>query len=234
MERFLAALVLLLALPAPAFASDRIFSYINEDGIRVYTNAPSRVREAPDPVTTIPEGSRNSAPADRSAARGADLFRPLIEDSAARHNVDPSLVEAIMAVESDFDPFAVSSKDCKGLMQLHPDTAKRFGVDDVFDPAQNIEGGVKYLRYLLDFFDGDLEKVAAAYNSGENAVKRYGGTPPYAETRNYLKKISLRYDLTPDTSQTETAEDRSQQVHRITLPDGSVLYTNTPQRTISR
>ena len=234
MERFSAGLLLLFALSAPALAGDRIFSYINENGIRVYTNAPSRGEEASDPVVAVLGVKRNDTPTDRSAARGADLFRPLIEDSATRHNVDPSLVEAIMAVESGFDPFAVSVKDCKGLMQLHPDTATRFGVDDVFDPSQNIEGGVKFLRYLLDLFDGDLEKVAAAYNSGENAVQRYGGTPPYAETREYLKKVSRRYDLTPDTSQSDTAEDRSQQVHRITLPDGSVLYTNTPQRSISR
>ncbi len=234
MERFTASFLLLMALSAPALAKDRIFSYINENGIRVYTNAPSRGEDTSGPVAAIPEIIRADRRPDRSTARGAALFRPLIEDSATRHDVDPLLVEAIMAVESGFDPFAVSEKNCKGLMQLHPDTAKRFGVDDVFDPAQNIEGGVQYLRYLLDFFDGDLENVAAAYNAGENAVRRFGGTPPYAETRNYLKKVSVRYDLTQNVLQSEAEEDRFQRVHRITLPDGRVLYTNTPQRTISQ
>ena len=91
-------------------------------------------------------------------------------------------------VESDYDPFAVSPKGCKGLMQLHPDTAHRFGVDDIFHPEDNLNGGIKYLLSLIGRFNGDLPLILAAYNAGENAVIRHQGIPPYEETVNYVKR----------------------------------------------
>jgi soluble lytic murein transglycosylase-like protein len=98
-------------------------------------------------------------------------------------------VLAIIATESNFDPLALSPKKAQGLMQLIPDTAARFNVRDPLDPAQNIRGGMAYLRWLMAYFEGDIALVAAAYNAGERAVERYLGVPPYAETRNYVRRI---------------------------------------------
>ena len=109
---------------------------------------------------------------------------------APEYKLEPYLVLAIIATESNFDPLALSPKRAQGLMQLIPETAARFGVRNAMDPAQNIRGGMAYLRWLLAYFEGDIALVAAAYNAGENAVERYRGVPPYAETRNYVRRIS--------------------------------------------
>ena len=105
------------------------------------------------------------------------------------YKLEPALVLALMATESNFDPLAVSPKNAQGLMQLMPDTAARFQVRKLSDPVQNIRGGMAYLRWLLAYFEGDLSLVLAAYNAGERAVERYRGVPPYAETRLYVLKI---------------------------------------------
>jgi len=112
-----------------------------------------------------------------------------IEEAAAHHGVSPALVKAVIQVESEWDTLAVSSKGARGLMQLMPFTAERFGVADSFDARQNIFGGVRYLRLLLDQFGGDVDLALAGYNAGENAVVRYGGVPPFKETRSYVDKI---------------------------------------------
>lgn len=119
----------------------------------------------------------------------------LVTATARKYHVDPQLVLAVIAIESGFQVNAVSPRNAQGLMQLMPETAERFGVKDVFDPAQNIAGGVRYLRWLLGYFDGDLSLVLAAYNAGETAVMRFGGVPPYAETRTYLQRISTLYPV---------------------------------------
>jgi soluble lytic murein transglycosylase-like protein len=119
----------------------------------------------------------------------AGRFAEMIEATARRHRVDPVLLMAMAAVESNFDPFAVSSKGACGILQLIPATAERFGVDDVFDVGQNLDGGAGYLRWLLDRFGGRTELALAAYNAGENAVDRHGGIPPYPETRDYVQRV---------------------------------------------
>jgi soluble lytic murein transglycosylase-like protein len=113
---------------------------------------------------------------------------------APEYKLAPQLVLAVMATESNFDPLALSPKNAQGLMQLMPDTATRFKVRKIDDPAQNIRGGMAYLRWLLAYFEGDLRLVLAAYNAGEGAVERYRGVPPYAETRNYVQRILARLD----------------------------------------
>ena len=117
----------------------------------------------------------------------------IIAKTARLYRVDPKLVLAVIAVESDFQASAVSPKNAQGLMQLMPDTAQRFGVKNVFDPTENIQGGVKYLQWLLGYFAGDVSLALAAYNAGEGAVQRFGGVPPYAETHTYLKRIGNLY-----------------------------------------
>lgn len=114
-----------------------------------------------------------------------------IFETARRHYVNPAVVTALVRAESAFDPRAVSRKGARGLMQLMPATARRFGVgpEDIFDPVRNLEAGVRYLRWLLDRFDGELHLALAAYNAGEGTVERYGGVPPYRETRGYIRRI---------------------------------------------
>jgi len=117
----------------------------------------------------------------------------LVDTIAARHNIDPKLVLAIIAVESNFDVGARSPKNAMGLMQLIPDTADRFNIKNAFDAAQNIKGGIKYLRWLLSYYQGNVALAAAAYNSGEKTVDRYRGVPPYPETKKYVQRVMNLY-----------------------------------------
>jgi hypothetical protein len=132
----------------------------------------------------------------RERLRAPTDIKKLIEEMAPRYRLDPKLVLAVVSVESAFQVDAISSKKAQGLMQLIPATASRFGVRDPFDPADNLRGGMAYLRWLLTRFKGRVSLALAAYNAGEGAVKRYGGVPPYKETRQYLKKIRDLYSAT--------------------------------------
>jgi soluble lytic murein transglycosylase-like protein len=133
-------------------------------------------------------------PAVRSlGVASADAAVPqLVEQTARNHEMDPLLVHSVIQAESSYNPFAVSPKGAQGLMQLMPSTARRFGVSNSFNAAQNVEGGVRYLRHLLDLFH-DEKLAVAAYNAGEEAVIRYGGIPPYPETQNYVRTVSGKY-----------------------------------------
>ncbi len=154
----------------------------------------------------------------------------LINQWAPQYNLDANLVEAVVAVESNYDRFAVSKKGAQGLMQLIPATAKRFGVRDAFDPADNIRGGIRYLNFLMSYFQRNLEHVLAAYNAGERAVVRYHGVPPYPETQKYIRKVTSLYHALNSAAapappvQWQRGKFR---LKRITLPNGSILFTNT-------
>jgi soluble lytic murein transglycosylase-like protein len=124
---------------------------------------------------------------DRRAAPGP--YDDAIDDFAGRLGVDPKLVKSVMLVESNFNPRAVSRKGARGLMQLMPETARRFGVTNRFDPLENLRGGAEFLASLLKLFSGDLPLALAAYNAGEGAVAKHSGVPPYAETREYIRRI---------------------------------------------
>ena len=116
-------------------------------------------------------------------------FENIIHAVANRHKIEASLVKAVIHTESFFNPNATSHKGASGLMQLMPATAERYGVTDLYSPRQNIEGGVRYLRDLMQRYPKRIKLVLAAYNAGENAVDRYQGIPPYPETRNYVEKV---------------------------------------------
>jgi soluble lytic murein transglycosylase-like protein len=122
----------------------------------------------------------------------------LIFETARRHGVNPELVAALVRAESAFDPAALSHKGARGLMQLMPATARRFGVSPIesYDPGRNLEAGTRYLAWLLVRFDGDVVRALAAYNAGEGTVERYGGVPPYRETRTYIRRIYATLGLT--------------------------------------
>jgi len=146
--------------------------------------APPVARSVPVPPVAVPP----------SRVEAGDLARTLL-DSARRHGVDPLLVKAVILAESANRRGATSPKGAMGLMQLMPATARRFGVTDPYDPAQNIDGGTRYLRWLLDRFDGDATRALAGYNAGEGAVDRYGGVPPYRETQDYVRTVQRNHRL---------------------------------------
>ena len=161
-----------------------------------------------------------------------------IVDSGIRNGVDPVLLYAIMHQESTFKQRAVSPKGARGLMQLMPQTAARFGVMNIFDPRQNIEGGARYVRFLLDCFDGDVRLALAGYNAGEGAVLKYGRRiPPYSETQEYVRRISWHYQVMRDPETARRAQKISpgqavqteqpvplntyeRNVYAVRLPDG--------------
>ena len=145
-----------------------------------------------------------------------------------RNQVDPDLVKAVIRVESGFDAKAVSSKGAMGLMQLIPATAQRFGVQNPFDPKQNIEGGTNYLKYLLDLFGGDLKLSLAAYNAGEHAVQRYGGVPTIPETQDYVRKVTSIYKTGDAAAPAKGAANQPPQVPITRYVDeyGVVHFSN--------
>lgn len=139
-----------------------------------------------------------------TAARGVSAPHPakakvtrLVHDLAPAYGLDPELVLAVVEVESNYNPTALSPKNAQGLMQLIPETAERFGVRDVWDPEQNLRGGMAYLRWLLNQFDGDVKLALAGYNAGESSVLRHRGVPPYDETQDYVDRIARKLDLWP-------------------------------------
>jgi len=178
---FIAACVAVLASASVSRAD--FYSYTDKAGVIHFTNVPV----SKDYRWLMREKGTVTHP-NTFYVRGN--YDEIISRSAARHGVDPMLAKAIVKAESDFDANAVSTAGAKGLMQLMPDTAKFLHVRDVFDPEQNIDGGIRYLKYLLKLFSYDVKLAVAAYNAGENAVLKYGSVPPYAETRNYVKRVS--------------------------------------------
>ena len=173
-------------------ADAQVYTRRNERGVIEATNVP----DASDFRLTYPgKGTLIHSRAWKMRPSYNGSFDRHIAAAAALHGVEVTLVRAIIQVESDFDYLAISSKGAQGLMQLMPDTARRMGVTNAFDPRQNIFGGVRYLRFLIDMFRGDIALVAAAYNAGENAVTRYGGVPPFKETRNYVDKVQTLLGL---------------------------------------
>ena len=186
-ERAVAVSALLagaLALCAPP-ATAQIYTRRNANGVVEATNVP----DAPDYRLTYPGKGTLIHSRGFRRVRYDGRYDSHILDAAAAHGVSEQLIKAVIAQESEFDRLAVSSKGARGLMQLMPPTARRFGVADSFDARQNIFGGVQYLRFLLDMFGGDVGLALAGYNAGENAVTRYRGIPPYKETRNYVQRI---------------------------------------------
>ncbi|MCU1233217.1 MAG: Lytic transglycosylase, catalytic [Candidatus Solibacter sp.] len=150
--------------------------------------SPRAVAEQHIAETVVPEhvvGTDAPSPAPEQTAYPTGIAEA-VERIAAEHSLPAQLIHSVIKVESNYNPHALSNKGAQGLMQLIPSTARRFGVSDAFNPIQNIQGGAKYLRYLLDMFDGSYPLALAAYNAGEAAVTRYGGIPPYAETQNYV------------------------------------------------
>ena len=185
---FLALPLAALTLAGPSQAD--IFKTVGPDGVISFTNTKKKGSSLYARTESPRAGAR--MPSDGSPARFS-RYDDHIRQAAALYQIPEELVRAVIRVESDFDPRAVSPANARGLMQLIPETAERMMVTDIFDARQNIFGGVRYLRVLANLFNGDLQLTIAAYNAGENAVIKHGGIPPYPETVEYVKRVLSEY-----------------------------------------
>ncbi len=210
-------------------AGEEVYVRVDEEGVVHFTNAPTHREFRP---VSPPAGPFWSF---------SDQYASLIRTAADEHKVDPALIHAIIRAESNFNPSAVSRKGAMGLMQLMPQTAWELSVRDAFDPKANITGGVRYLRRLLDRFEGNVSLALAAYNAGENAVLRYGGIPPYQETKEYVTKVLSLYrgqgktlPLNGRPAPKGSPSPPPLKVYRYVDETGAVRYTNVPPLFLQR
>ncbi|MCX8118684.1 MAG: lytic transglycosylase domain-containing protein [Desulfobacterota bacterium] len=180
----------------PGSSSAGIYKWVDENGVVHFTNCPPDAR-----FKLYIKEARDDGGAEEVAYRAGasdplqNRFDGLIEEFARRYNIDFALLKAMIRVESGFNPQAVSRKGAMGLMQLMPETAQRMNVANVFNPRENIDGGVRYFKYLLSLFNNDLRLSLAAYNAGEKIVSELRAIPPYRETIDYVRKVLTYYQL---------------------------------------
>jgi soluble lytic murein transglycosylase-like protein len=183
--------ICLFLLTSPSSAG--IYRYVDERGVIHFTNCPRDpkfklyIRESKEDV-----GDENHS-SSVSYIKDSNQYDSLISEFSKKYQVDFALIKAMIRTESAFNPFATSRKGAKGLMQLMPETASRMSVSNIFNPRENIEGGVRYFKYLLSLFNNDLRLSLAAYNAGENVVGELRSIPPYRETVDYVKKVLSYY-----------------------------------------
>jgi Transglycosylase SLT domain len=221
-------LALLTAVLATALdvtvARGEMFKLSEPDGTMHFTNAPTDPR-----YQRMAIGSGTAAgwlrlpQAENGTPTG--LYVKEIQAASERYGVPVRLVSAVIRAESGFNPRAVSRKGAQGLMQLMPTTASMLGVRNSFDPRENIDGGVRHLRALIDRFPNSLPHAVAAYNAGERAVVQYGGIPPYPETQDYVTKVMQFYGGTVEGGTTPATR-----IYQTVAPDGTITYTNIPPR----
>jgi len=182
---FLLLLIKVFLIPPFTLRAD-IFFYVDEEGIVHFSNVPSGNYPWKLYLKERKKG--------KTSFQSFEHFDKIVEEVASRHGIDPFLIKAIIKAESMYNPRAVSPKGAMGLMQLMPETSKILGVQDPFDPYQNVEGGVRYLKYLIEKF-GDLSLALAAYNAGPQIVEQTRSIPPYPETQTYVRKVLNHYML---------------------------------------
>jgi hypothetical protein len=216
-----------ILLSSPPVYGD-IFKYIDENGIECYTDAPlgkkaNRILKEPGNTSIVDKTLVKSKPMDK---KDNSDYHSIVHEKAAVYDLDPGLIKAVIKTESNWNSRAISKKGAMGLMQLMPTTATDMNVSNPFDPEENIEGGTKYLKYLLNRFNGDLTLALAAYNAGPRTVEKYGFVPPISETQQYVNKVlSLCDGKTTDS--TPNNAKKPERIYKIVLEDGSVLFTNS-------
>lgn len=214
----LASVLLLAERSSNARASEGALHLVDGEGVVHLTNVPADPR-----YRTLPDASGTLSGWLRLPARPGRPYAAEIQEISREHGVSAALVEAVVRAESGFDPTAVSPKGAGGLMQLMPKTASALGVLDRFNPRDNISGGVRHLRYLLERYRGSVVLAVAAYNAGEGAVDTYRGVPPYAETQQYVQRV-LRHAGLSESPATAPA------LYRYSGSDDTLTYSNLPPR----
>ena len=219
-----------LALSAQRAAA-QIATVTDDSGRRFWVNAEPVVttKIAPRPRSTVymPSELSLTGRTERPAVNiDRDGIERMVHEAANRHNVDPALVRAVIETESNWNPSAVSRKGAIGLMQLMPTTAQRFGVSDFYTPQQNVEAGVKYLKTLLERYDGNLDLALAAYNAGEGAVDWAHGIPRFRETRDYVQKVQNAYYRPGSGRLSSGFALRPRSIRKNEDPSGRIIFTN--------
>lgn len=227
MEKMALSLCFLLFFATISYSD--IFRYTDENGVTCYTDAPLGKKTEKVMKTDI----RKTKTEKKSTAAAPALFEDYtsyVEKAASKYAIEPELIHAVIKTESNGNQRAVSKKGAVGLMQLMPSTATDMAVLNPFNPEENIEGGVKYLKYLLERFNGDLTLALAAYNAGPKVVEKYGNVPPISETREYVKKILALYNgkkYYPSSPKQEASVAGPVPVYKVRLDDGTTLFTNS-------
>jgi hypothetical protein len=224
------AYLILGALGVFAVSTDaQITTSTDLGGRRLFINAepPVRISLSTSGRTNIylPRESSFAGRTHPAVNMDRDGVEKLVREAADRHRVDPALIRAVIQTESNWNPIALSHKGAGGLMQLIPTTARRFGVNDVFNPQQNIDGGVHYLKTLLQRYNGNLDMALAAYNAGEGAVDRAHGIPAFRETRSYVQKVQDAY-FRPGSGRLADAWINPRAIHRDVDLDGRIIFSN--------
>lgn len=214
-----------------SFAEADIYKYVGDDGVALYTDAPAGKKN--EKILKEKNSSKSVVYAKADpltySKKKKDCYNPIINKKAREHDVDPSLVTAVIKAESNGNPYAVSKKGAMGLMQLMPATANDLQVKNPYDPEENIDGGTRYLRYLIERFDGNLTLALAAYNAGPTTVEKYGCVPPISETKQYVKKVLALYNGKTDYSGLSSNKiKKAEPIYRIIMEDGTILFTNFP------
>lgn len=225
MSRLILVTIAVLALVQVCNAE--IYKYVTEDGIVVFSDVPpngeSELVHKKVNVTPVNKPVRRSVPADNMTK-----YYPIVRETAQDFSLDPELIGAMITVESNWQPSAVSRKGAMGLMQLMPKTADSLSVGNPFDPHENITGGVRYFRMLLDYFKGSLRRALAAYNAGPTRVSQNAYFPEGHETRNYVNKIlSLYGGESKFKYRPMEGNLSSEPIYRLILEDGTLMFTNT-------
>ncbi len=211
-----------LVVGAGSATADEFYVYVDPTGVAHFTNIPKDSRYRPFPLVGL-KAVTSHLPSSK--------YRALIQAVSVEHNLDPLLVHALIQAESNFNPRALSEKGAQGLMQLMPKTAGFLAVSNPFDPEENVRAGARHLRRLLDTFRGNLPLALAAYNAGENAVRQYGGIPPYPETRTYVSRVLSLYDrrgTLPSSLFLRARHGGEKGIYTITHGDGGPTYSNIP------
>jgi soluble lytic murein transglycosylase-like protein len=194
--------LLTLGIPViPSSIRADIYRYQDERGVVHFTNAPTDskyqlfLKEQQKSRPSLPsKGNQKTFSSSISNLNNYTQLAPHIDEASQQYGIDPKLIQAVIHVESNFDPQAVSPKGAQGLMQLMPQTARDLQVSDAFSPKENIDGGTRYLRYLMDIYNQDMSLALAAYNAGPEKVNLHRGIPPYQETKTYVQRVMQIYN----------------------------------------
>ncbi len=209
-----------------------IHRFTASDGTIIFTNLPNE--KGGQIVYREKKANMNKKNSNTNTFK-SEPFLPIVMKKANEYNLDPQLIKSIIKAESNWNPYAVSPKGARGLMQLMPSTAYELGVTNSFDPEENIDGGVRYLKYLLDKFSGNLSLAISAYNAGPGRVEKIGTIPPIPETIEFVRRVMSAYRGVPyfnlmyiDSAISNRSNKREiTQIRRIELQDGTILYTNS-------